>query len=95
MDRILGYQNTQKKMCKELRFRVVKRNQNDISRCTQFEKYLGPDHATVQLLQKNFDTWNADPTRFWSGPSSEPSTCFSEPQAELLRRFQLAECDSA
>ena len=94
MSRILQFQSAQKKSCKDLRFRVVKRNQNDISRCKQFEKYSGPDDATVQFLHKNFDIWNADPGRFWSGPSSEAGTRFSDPQAELLRRFQLAEHDS-
>ena len=39
MNRILQFQSAQKKSCKDLRFRVVKRNQNDISRCKQFEKY--------------------------------------------------------
>lgn len=94
MDRILKFQGAQKTTCKDLRYRVIKRNQNDISRCKQFEKYLGPDYATVCLLQQNLEIWSADPARFWSGPSSEASTCFSEPQAETLRRFQLAEHDS-
>lgn len=52
MSRILQFQSAQKKSCKDLRFRVVKRNQNGISRCKQFEKYSGPDDATVQFLQK-------------------------------------------
>jgi hypothetical protein len=95
MDRILEFQGVQKEACKNLRYRVVKKNQNDISRCKQFDKYMGPDDATVQLLQQNFEIWSADPARFWSGPSFEISTCFSDPQAELLKRFQLAERDSA
>jgi hypothetical protein len=94
MSRILQFQSAQKKSCKDLHFRVVKRNQNDISRCKQFEKYSGPDDATVQFLQEHITTWNADPTLFWSGPSSEAGPGFSEPQTELLRRFQLAEHDS-
>lgn len=95
MDRILKFQDAQKPRCKDLRYRVVKVNQNDISRRKQFEKYSGPDDVTVHLLQQNLEIWGANPARFWSGPSSEASSYFSEPQAELLRRFQLAEHDSA
>jgi len=73
-------------------YQVRRKGQKEADRYNKLLSYKGPDDETIQLLEREGNSWIHNPSSFWVRPS-RPSLEYMNPQAQIVGCFLYAQIE--